>query len=88
MSALLNPLFSPRYLITGQVGGPGTFWEGYTIEVGRSRWLWMAKLRGWLYLQRYPCRAIYISLIDNDGEMSPEEQNVDEAYREHQDIRP
>jgi len=44
---------------TGQVGGPGTFWEGHKFELFRGPH-WLVRIRAEWYLIGYPYRRVYI----------------------------
>lgn len=47
-----------RYTATVHVG---VFWEGPDLHLGTYRWLWLARLDAWLYLQAWPYRAVTIA---------------------------
>jgi hypothetical protein len=45
-------------IVIGRVGGPGTFWDGYEYPLGTYPCYWIAYLRGWIHVKRYPYRAV------------------------------
>jgi hypothetical protein len=63
-----------KWSVTGQVGGPGTFWAGYTYPLGAYPFFWMAWLRAWVHVQRWPYRAAHIA--NDQGEAQPPAKNL------------
>jgi hypothetical protein len=60
-----------KFSVTGQVGGPGTFWEGYTYPLGAYPFFWMAWLRAWFHVIWWPYRAAYIDNTTLTGGQPP-----------------
>ena len=50
-----------RTRVYGEVGGPGTFcWDGYTYDLGMYWTHWIAWIRAWLHVWKYPYRRTHL----------------------------
>jgi len=49
-----------KFRVVGQVGGPGTYWDGYTYDLGSFPFFWMARLRARIHVLRWPYRVAHI----------------------------